>query len=92
MKKGVLPLPPELLPATRASADSDWFAQLWVFTFLYTAQQQKNRPPGGLLPEPGLYVRKALEAGEFSRKSSRLNRLRPDRPMIQTYPGSSFLP
>jgi hypothetical protein len=23
--KGVLPLPPELLPATRASPDSDWF-------------------------------------------------------------------
>jgi hypothetical protein len=26
MKKGVLPPPPELLPATRASPDSDWFA------------------------------------------------------------------
>ena len=26
MKKGALPPPPELLPATRASPDSDWFA------------------------------------------------------------------
>jgi hypothetical protein len=26
MKKGALPTPPELLPATRASPDSDWFA------------------------------------------------------------------
>ena len=26
MKKGALPLPHELLPATRASPDSDWFA------------------------------------------------------------------
>ncbi|PLY15318.1 MAG: hypothetical protein C0631_07595 [Sedimenticola sp.] len=26
MKKGALPPPPELLPATRASSDSDWFA------------------------------------------------------------------
>ncbi|MEJ2619409.1 MAG: hypothetical protein P8163_03940, partial [Candidatus Thiodiazotropha sp.] len=27
--KGALP-PPELLPATRASLDSDWFVSLWV--------------------------------------------------------------
>ncbi|MET0062412.1 MAG: hypothetical protein ABW176_08955 [Candidatus Thiodiazotropha endolucinida] len=26
MKRGALPPPPELLPATRASPDSDWFA------------------------------------------------------------------
>jgi hypothetical protein len=26
MKKGALPSPPELLPATRASPDSGWFA------------------------------------------------------------------
>jgi hypothetical protein len=26
MKKGALPPPPELLPATRASPDLDWFA------------------------------------------------------------------
>jgi hypothetical protein len=49
-------------------------------------------PPPELLPELSLYVRKAVEAGGFSRKSSRLNRLRPDRRMIQAYPGSSFLP
>ena len=35
MKKGALPLPTELLPATRTPPDSDWFAQRWVFTLLY---------------------------------------------------------
>jgi hypothetical protein len=33
MKKGALPPPPELLPATRASPDSDWFAELWASHF-----------------------------------------------------------
>ncbi|MBV2091684.1 MAG: hypothetical protein KUF72_12450, partial [Candidatus Thiodiazotropha sp. (ex Ctena orbiculata)] len=74
MKKGALPPPPELLPATRASPDSGWFTSRWVFTLLSTAQQQKERLPGGLLPEPGRKARTAVEEGGFSQKSRGLNR------------------
>jgi hypothetical protein len=76
MKKGALAPPPELLPATRAG----WFAWRWVFTLLYTAQQQKDRLPGGLLPETSQKAREALEKGGFSRilaltTADRLNQL-----------------
>ncbi|MBT3094637.1 MAG: transposase [Candidatus Thiodiazotropha sp. (ex Lucina pensylvanica)] len=89
--KGVLPPPPESLPATRASPDADWFAQHPVFTPCYTARQQKNRLLGGMLLKLSRKVRKAVEEGRFSRKSRVLNRLRSDRPMFQAYPASSFL-
>jgi hypothetical protein len=46
----------------------------WVFTLLSTAQQQKERLHGGLLPEPGRMARKAVEEGGFSQKSRGLNR------------------
>jgi hypothetical protein len=55
-------------------------------------QQQKDRLPGSLLPEPGRKARKAVEKGGFSQKSRGLNRLRPERRIFQAYPGSSFLP
>jgi hypothetical protein len=36
-----------------------------VFAPLCTAQQQKDRPPGGLLPEVSRKARMTLEAGSF---------------------------
>jgi hypothetical protein len=87
MKKGALAPPPELLPAMRASPDTGWFAYRWVFTLLYTAQQQKDR-----LPEPSQKAREAVEEGGFSRKSRGLNRLRPERRIFQAYPASSSQP
>ena len=92
IKKGALSPRLELLPATRASPDTGWFALRWVFTLLYTAQQQKERLPGGLLPEPSRKAREAVEEGGFSQKYRGLNRLRPERRIFQAYPGSSFLP
>ena len=56
IKKGALSPRLELLPATRASPDTGWFALRWVFTLLYTAQQQKERLPGGLLRLFFLYL------------------------------------
>jgi hypothetical protein len=64
----------------------------WVFTLLSTAQQQKERLPGGLLPEPGRKARKAVEEGGFSQKSRGLYRKRREGLIFQAYPGSSFLP
>jgi len=50
--QGRIARPPlELMPATRASPTSDWFASQPGFTILYIAQQQKDRLQRGLLPE-----------------------------------------
>jgi hypothetical protein len=40
-----------------------------VCKLLNTVQQQKDRLPGGQLPELSLQARKAAKAGGFSRKS-----------------------
>jgi hypothetical protein len=57
-----------LLLATLASPSSNWFAQRWVFKLLYTAQQQKDRLPNGLLPEPSTKAREAVEERGFRLK------------------------
>jgi hypothetical protein len=46
-----LPPMPELLPATRASPNSDWFALRRVSKIRYMVQQHKDRLLGGVLPE-----------------------------------------
>jgi hypothetical protein len=43
--------------------------------FFYMAQQQKDRLPGGILPELSRKARKAVEEGGLSRKSGVLNHI-----------------
>jgi len=62
------------------------------FLRVHFSPRHSNRRKGCLAACRLNDARKAEEAGGFNRISSRLNRLRPDRRVIQAFSGPSFLP